>query len=238
MKSDKVGTLYLIPISIGEVPADYYQPRHNVDIISGLSTYVVENAKTARRYIKSVCPDRDISELTILEIDKHDAYAFPPQALQLLREGQDMGLMSEAGCPAVADPGSNLVAEAHRIGARVVPLVGPSSILLSLMASGFNGQSFSFHGYIPFDAQRRKELFGEFVKRSNRGETQIFIEAPYRNDKLIDELLRILPSEFRLCVACDLTTEREEIISRSVASWKVTDRPSFHKRPCIFLISN
>lgn len=232
------GRLYLIPISLGDAPVERYQPGENLRILSQLTTFVVENAKTARQYIKSVLPESKISELTIYEVDKHNGYAYPVEVMQTLLSGTDVGLMSEAGCPAVADPGSLIVKEAHLKGVQVVPLVGPSSILLSLMASGFSGQRFTFLGYLPIDDKKRKNLFADMAHRVRAyGETQIFIETPYRNDKLIAELCKTLPDAMHLCVAVDLTTAEEEIHRHSIKEWKkVASGISLHKRPAIFLI--
>ena len=232
------GRLYLIPISLGDAPVECYQPGDNLRILSELTTFVVENAKTARQYIKTVLPETKISELTIYEVDKHNGYTYPAEVMQALLSGTDVGLMSEAGCPAVADPGSLVVKDAHLKGVQVVPLVGPSSILLSLMASGFSGQRFTFLGYLPIDDKKRKALFTDMVHRVRTyGETQIFIETPYRNDKLIAELCKALPDSLHLCVAVDLTTAKEEIHRYSVREWKrVAGGLDLHKRPAIFLI--
>ncbi|MDO4695552.1 SAM-dependent methyltransferase [Porphyromonas sp.] len=232
------GKLYLIPISLGISPTDRYQPLYNLQVLSGLKVFIVENAKTARQYIKSVLPESKISELTIYEIDKHNGYVYPAEVMQVLLSGTDIGLMSEAGCPAVADPGSLIVREAHQKGIQVVPLIGPSSILLSLMASGFSGQRFTFLGYLPIDEKKRKSQFTDMIHRvREHGETQIFIETPYRNDKMIAELCKTLPDSIHLCVAIDLTTENEEIHSHSIKEWKkIFSQISLHKRPAIFLI--
>lgn len=232
------GKLYLIPISLGEAEAERYQPAMNLAVISKLSVYVVENARTARQYIKSVAPDVHMAGLTIYEIDKHNGYSYPEEVIVSLKSGRDVGLMSEAGCPAVADPGGLIVRRAHREGIEVVPLVGPSSILLSLMASGFSGQRFAFRGYLPIDERKRKATISDMIHRVGmHDETQIFIETPYRNDKLLAELCRSLPETLSICVAVDLTTEREEIHTRTVKVWKQTaDKVVLHKRPAIFLI--
>lgn len=232
------GRLYLLPISLGDAPVERYQPGENLRILARLKTFVVENAKTARQYIKSVLPEVRISELTIYEVDKHKGYSYPAKVMTALLSGTDVGLMSEAGCPAVADPGSLIVEEAHRKGIQVVPLVGPSSILLSLMASGFSGQRFTFLGYLPIDEKKRKGLFADMAHRVRAyGETQIFIETPYRNEKLIAELCKTLPDSMRLCVAVDLTTAKEEIYVHTITEWKKTvSELSLHKRPAIFLI--
>lgn len=232
------GRLYLIPVSLGDAAVDRYQPAENIKLMADLTTFVVENAKTARQYIKSVLPQVNISQLTIYEVDKHNGYSYPSEVLAALVGGTDVGLMSEAGCPAVADPGSLIVRDAHRKGVQVVPLVGPSSILLSLMASGFSGQRFTFVGYLPVDDKKRKSLLGDMAHRVRAyGETQIFIETPYRNEKLIAELCRVLPDTLSLCVAVDLTTDREEVHVYTIKDWKKMEgKLTLHKRPAIFLI--
>lgn len=235
------GTLYLIPVSLGDSPTAAYCPEGNRTLVDRLSHFVVENARTARRSIRALCPEKDLSAVQLFEVDKHEGYSYPrEEVLSLLRRGVDVGFMSEAGCPCVADPGAIVVADCHRAGIHVVPLVGPSSILLSLMASGFSGQSFCFHGYLPYDDKARRKLLGDFVARVRRsGETQIFIEAPYRNDRLLAELVSLLPGDLSLCMAVDLTTEHEEIYRKTMKEWSkiLSDkRPSWHKRPAIFLI--
>lgn len=234
------GTLYMIPISLGEVDTDYYQPQGSIDLIARLDTLLVENARTARQYIRFILPDKDIRSMTIYEVDKHDHYSYPEKAVfEKLQDGTDVGFMSEAGCPGVADPGARVVADCHERGIRVVPLVGPSSLLLGLMASGFSGQRFSFHGYLPYDKDRRRSLLREMAGSTlKRGETHIFIEAPYRNDQLLSELVDLLPPNVRLCLAVDLTTPHEEIYQMTIKDWKkkLAEHPTFHKRPAVFLI--
>lgn len=235
------GKLYLIPVSLGESPESRYTPSHNQEVVGRLSHFVVENARTARRCIRSMCPDKDLDQVTLLEVDKHKGYSYPrEEVMSLLGAGEDVGFMSEAGCPCVADPGSIVVADCHREGIRVVPLVGPSSIILSLMASGFTGQSFAFHGYLPFGERERRQLLSDAVARVRKaGETQIFIEAPYRNDRLLRELTTTLPKDLSLCMAVDLTTDHEEIYRMTVSQWRAllsSGDKSWHKRPAIFLI--
>lgn len=234
------GKLYLIPVSLGESPTSRYAPALNVELVSRLSHFVVESARTARRCIRALCPEKDLDDLLLLEVDKHKGYSYPRErVMTLLSEGVDVGFMSEAGCPCVADPGSIVVADCHRAGYDVVPLVGPSSIILSLMASGFSGQSFAFHGYLPYDDRERRQALSEAAARVRRlGETQIFIEAPYRNDRLLRELVELLPKDLSLCMAVDLTTESEEIHRMTISEWRqaLTRESSWHKRPAIFLI--
>ena len=234
------GKLYLIPVSLGESNTSRYAPALNVELVSRLSHFVVESARTARRCIRALCPEKDLDDLLLIEVDKHKGYSYPRErVMTLLSEGADVGFMSEAGCPCVADPGSIVVADCHKGGFDVVPLVGPSSIILSLMASGFSGQSFAFHGYLPFDGKERRQTLDEAAARVRRiGETQIFIEAPYRNDRLLRELVELLPKDLSLCMAVDLTTESEEIHRMTISEWRqaLTRESSWHKRPAIFLI--
>lgn len=234
------GKLYLIPVSLGDSPAIRYAPSQNVELVSRLSDFVVENARTARRCIRALCPEKDLDDLLLIEVDKHNGYSYPREKVMTrLDEGVDVGFMSEAGCPCVADPGSIVVADCHKAGFNVVPLVGPSSIILSLMASGFSGQSFAFHGYLPYDDRERRQALSDAASRVRRlGETQIFIEAPYRNDRLLRELVELLPKDLSLCMAVDLTTESEEIHRMTISEWRqaLTRESSWHKRPAIFLI--
>lgn len=234
------GKLYLIPVSLGDSPAIRYAPSQNVELVTRLSHFVVENARTARRCIRALCPEKDLDDLLLIEVDKHNGYSYPREkVMTLLDEGVDVGFMSEAGCPCVADPGSIVVADCHKAGFNVVPLVGPSSIILSLMASGFSGQSFAFHGYLPYDDRERRQALSDAASRVRRlGETQIFIEAPYRNDRLLRELVELLPKDLSLCMAVDLTTESEEIHRMTISEWRqaLTRESSWHKRPAIFLI--
>lgn len=234
------GKLYLIPIAIGDTSVERYLPKENIDILKHLKSYVVENARTTRQYLRSILPQLDISSLNIYEADKHDGYSYPrDEVMERLNAGEDIGLVSEAGCPAVADPGSLVVADCHKVGVQVVPLVGPSSILLSLMASGFSGQYFSFHGYLPFDTDERRHTILNWQKScQERGETHIFIEAPYRNNKLLKELSDLLNPHQKLCMAVDLTTPNEEIIVKPISDWKklISSGKSWQKRPAIFLI--
>ena len=234
------GKLYLIPVSLGDSPVSRYAPIQNVELVNRLSHFGVESARTARRCIRTLCPEKDLDNLLLIEVDKHKGYSYPRErVMTLLSEGVDVGFMSEAGCPCVADPGSIVVADCHRTGYDVVPLVGPSSIILSLMASGFSGQSFAFHGYLPYDDRERRQALSEAASRVRRlGETQIFIEAPYRNDRLLRELVELLPKDLSLCMAVDLTTESEEIHRMTISEWRqaLTRESSWHKRPAIFLI--
>jgi 16S rRNA (cytidine1402-2'-O)-methyltransferase len=224
------GTLYAIPTPLGGAAADAL-PAPALATVRTLRHFVVENAKSARAFLKDV--GSDPKEMQIQELnDRSDL----EQLLKPLREGHSLGLLSEAGCPAIADPGARLVAAAHRSGIRVVPLVGPSSIVLALMASGLEGQRFAFCGYLPREAEERRKRIRELEARSRRErETQIFIETPYRNDALLGALLEACAPATALCVASDLTLASEEVQTRAVAEWRKR-RPAIGKRPTVFLL--
>ena len=229
--------LYLLPVNISDAPLDDVLPRNNAAVIGELRHFIVENVRTGRRFIKKACPDADISSLTFYELNEHTDPDEISSFLNPLRAGTPMGLMSEAGCPAIADPGAAVVEIAQRERLKVVPLVGPSSILLSLMASGFNGQGFAFNGYLPIDRHQRTQRIHELENICTRSHTtQIFIEAPYRNNRMIEFLAETLKKDTLLCVACDISDpENESIITRTAAQWK-NCKTNYDKRPAIFLI--
>lgn len=228
--------LYLIPVTLGDTEIDRVLPSHNRDIIAGISHFVVENIRSARRFLRRSNPDIVIDNLTFYTLDEHTRIEEVSSFLAPLREGKPVGVISEAGCPAIADPGADLVAIAQREGLPVVPLVGPSSILLSLMASGFNGQSFTFNGYLPVESADRTRKIKQLEQRAySEDQTQIFIETPYRNHKMIEELVRTCRPSTRLCVACDITCDNQEIRTRTIAQWK-NAKYDYHKRPAIFLL--
>lgn len=228
--------LYLIPVTLGDTEIDRVLPNHNRNIIAGISHYVVENIRSARRFLRRSNPDIVIDDLTFYTLDEHTRPEEIASFLAPLREGKPMGVISEAGCPAIADPGADLVAIAQRENLPVVPLVGPSSILMSLMASGFNGQSFAFNGYLPVEPAERTRKIKQLEQRAySEDQTQIFIETPYRNHKMIEELVRTCRPNTRLCVACDISCEGEEIHTRTIAQWKKA-KYDIQKRPAIFLI--
>ncbi len=228
--------LYLIPVTLGDTDIDRVLPNDNRNIIAGISHYVVENIRSARRFLRRSNPDIVIDDLTFYTLDEHTRPEEVASFLAPLREGKPMGVISEAGCPAIADPGADLVAIAQREGLPVVPLVGPSSILMSLMASGFNGQSFAFNGYLPVEPGERTRKIKQLEQRAySEDQTQIFIETPYRNHKMIEELVRTCRPNTRLCVACDISCEGEEIHTRTIAQWKKA-KYDIQKRPAIFLI--
>lgn len=229
-------TLYLFPSNLSEAPISDVLPPVNIQLITGVKHFIVENVRTARRFLKKCNRDIDINSLTFSVLDVNTDPAAVPAMLQPMAEGYDMGVISEAGCPAVADPGALAVAEAHRRGYAVMPLVGPSSILLSLMGSGFNGQSFTFLGYLPIHASERtaalKQMHSD-IMRNNR--TQIFIETPYRNNRLITDIAATLPPATRLCVATDLTGPVQRITTLSLAQWR-KQQLDYDKIPAIFLL--
>lgn len=233
----KTGTLYLIPTVLAEDTAAQVLPPQVAAQVAALSYFLVENARTARRFIKSVAPEQVIEQLRISVIDKDSTEAQIQAALQVVANGQDAGVISEAGCPGIADPGAELARRAHQLGVRVVPLVGPSSLLLALMASGMNGQSFAFTGYLPIERAKRVAALKKLEQLAlQQHQTQLFIETPYRNLPLLEDLLSTLHPGTRLCVAASLTTENEFIRTDTIAGWKKTPLPEIHKQPAVFLI--
>lgn len=231
--------LYLIPTQLSDVPLDRVLPAHNIDVVRELRYFVVESLRSARRFLKKCDRDIDIDSLTFNELNEHTDLkntAAIEALLDPIGRGEAVGVISDAGCPAVADPGADLIAIAQRKGYKVFPLVGPSSILMSLMASGFNGQSFAFLGYLPVDAQARQAKLKEMTRRIERErQTQIFIEAPYRNNQLIADLAAHLPAGMRLCVASNITGDGQSIITRTIGQWKQAQY-DYHKVPTIFLL--
>ncbi len=229
--------LYLIPVELSGGPLESVLPAGNLHIVRQLRHFVVENLRSARRFLRRWDPEFPIDECEFHELNTHTDRAGVSAWLDPLRRGVPMGLMSDAGCPAVADPGSDIVSIAQREGLRVIPLVGPSSILLALMASGFNGQGFAFNGYIPVDAAARSARIAELERTAQRtGQTQIFIETPYRNNRMVRFLAEALRPDTLLCVAADITDpQREEIVTRPAKAWR-NARYDYDKRPAIFLI--
>ncbi|WP_206999618.1 SAM-dependent methyltransferase [Trinickia mobilis] len=234
------GVLYLIPNTLGEGDADALAavlPAAVQARAGTLGYYIGENAKTTRAFLKKVGTERPIQEIEIRELNVNTPTGEIDRLLAPILNGADAGLVSEAGCPAVADPGALLVRRAHERGVKVVPLVGPSSILLALMASGLNGQSFAFHGYLPVDAAERAKRLRELEQQSRKAkQTQIFIETPYRNRALLDTLIATCAPSTLICVAVDLTLDTETIASRAAAEWKKAPALDLHKRPAIFLL--
>lgn len=229
--------LYLIPVTLGNTPIEQVLPAYNKQVICNIRHFIVEEVRTARRFLKQVDRDINIDELTFYPMGKHADAASFSKYLDALRNGEDMGVISEAGCPAVADPGADVVAIAQREGLKVVPLVGPSSILLAVMGSGFNGQSFAFHGYLPIATTDRAKRLKQLESRSAaEHQTQLFIETPYRNHKIIADILSACNPRTRLCIASGLTTEKEYICSKTVKEWKQAPPPDLNKIPTIFAI--
>lgn len=232
-----MAALYLIPVTLGDSPLQQVLPAHNKEVILGIKHFIVEEVRTARRFLKQVDRSINIDELTFCPMGKHADAALFSKYLEPLRKGESIGVISEAGCPAVADPGADVVAIAQREGLKVVPLVGPSSILLAVMGSGFNGQSFAFHGYLPISTAERAKRIKQLESRSaTEHQTQLFIETPYRNHKMIADLLATCNPRTRLCIASGLTTEQEFLRSKTIKEWKQTPPPDLNKIPTIFAI--
>lgn len=230
------GQLYLLPNTLGESPIEYNLPSDVIEIIKSIKFFVVENVRSARRFLKKVDREIVIEELTFFVLDKHTKTNDIPSFLQPLLEGRNMGMLSEAGCPGVADPGAEIAKLAHEKNIRVVPLVGPSSILLSVMASGLNGQSFAFHGYLPVKKGEAPKAIKDLEERSRReNQTQLFIEAPYRNMRMLQDIVQTCGPKTRLCIACDITLDSEYIVTKTIAQWK-GKLPDINKRPAMFLI--
>ncbi len=233
---EKVSCIYLIPVTLGDCEPEKVLPSYNLEIIRSLEYFVVENLRSARRFLKKCDRSIVIDALNFAELNEHTRREQVDALLKPAEEGHDIGVISEAGCPAVADPGADLVAVAQRKGFKVVPLVGPSSILMSLMGSGFNGQNFAFNGYLPVDREARLAKMHEMERRiRHESQTQIFIETPYRNNRLIAEMAKSLPASLLLCVASDITGERESIITRPL-SWWAKASYDYDKIPSIFLL--
>lgn len=231
------GKLYLIPVPLAEGAEKLSYTLVHHDIINKIDEYVVENEKTARKFLKAAELKIPQSQLTIHDYGKHIREKMDyNQVFANVKKGKDIGLMSEAGCPGVADPGADVVLEAHKRGIQVVPLVGPSSILLALMASGFNGQKFTFHGYLPIDKAERTKRIKDLEHQSMKEKmTQIFIETPFRNNQMLAELIRVCKPSTRICVASNLTSPDEIIWTKSISEWKNTTI-DLHKIPTIFLL--
>ncbi len=233
----KSGTLYLIPVTLGDDNIHAVLPPNVVEIAQKLEHFVVENEKSARQFLSLIKPLKPIRELQLELLNEHTDDKTLPNLLKPLLAGQDVGLMSEAGCPAVADPGAKLVALAHQKDIRVTPLTGPSAILLALMASGLNGQQFAFLGYLPVDKAARTLKLKEIEKRSQtHKETQIFIETPYRNQQMLETILNTCNANMRLCVACHISFHDELIITKRISEWKQSALPDLNKKPTVFLL--
>jgi len=234
--SSKTGRLFLIPASLGSENIQAILPANNSEVVNGLDMFIVENLRTARRFLRAAGYLRPFDEVQFYFLNKHSSDDDLPEFIQMMLNGRNIGLLSEAGCPCIADPGHEVVLLAHQNGIPVVPLVGPSSILLALMASGFNGQQFAFHGYLPIDkTERARKLKQIELAAWKDSQTQIFMETPFRNNQMMAAMMEILRPDTLLCVACDLTLTSEFIKSQPVGNWK-KNMPDLHKRTSIFLL--
>lgn len=228
--------LYLIPVTLGDTTIERVLPAYNKAVIQGIRHFIVEDIRSARRFLKKVDSSIDIDALTFYPLNKHTPMEAVASYLQPLQKGEPMGVISEAGCPAVADPGADVVAIAQQKGLKVVPLVGPSSILLSVMGSGFNGQSFAFNGYLPIEPPERAKKLKLLEQRVyTEHQTQLFIETPYRNNKMLEDILHNCRPQTKLCIAANVTCEDEYICTRTIKEWK-GKLPDLNKIPCIFLL--
>lgn len=232
----KKGKLFLIPNVLGENSIERVICAEIKATIQNLDEFIVENSKIARRYLRDLGTPIPLNDLIFHELNKRTIETEANQFLNAILKGKNLGLISDAGCPGIADPGAKIVALAHQMGIEVVPLVGPSSIFLALMASGFNGQSFAFHGYLPIEKNARKKRLLQLEKNAKQfNQSQIFIETPYRNNQLIESILQICQNQTKLCIACNLTLENQFIQSKFISEWRKI-KLSFHKQPCVFLL--
>ncbi|MBU3822548.1 SAM-dependent methyltransferase [Flavobacteriaceae bacterium XHP0103] len=230
------GNLYLIPTTLGDNEPLEVLPLSVKKTIEHINTYIVENEKTARKFIKKITPKKPQSSLELFALNKYTDSMELPRFLEPCNNGTDVGLMSEAGCPGVADPGADIVNLAHKYNIKVIPMVGPSSILMALMSSGMNGQSFAFNGYLPIDKNERKKELKRLERLSfEHKQSQIFIETPYRNNKILEDLCVILDKNTNICVACDITLPTEYIKTLTASEW-AKKKVDLHKRPTIFII--
>ena len=231
-----LGKLYLIPTTLGDNAPMEVLPITVKQTIEFCNFFIVENEKTARRFIKKICPEKSQPDLNLFVLNKFTSVEEISHYLNPCKVGENIGIISEAGCPGIADPGAEIVALAHQQNIEVIPLVGPSSILLSVMASGLNGQSFAFNGYLPIDKNERKNTLKRLERRAKEEkQTQVFIETPFRNEALFQEMLQTLESSTKLCIACDITLSTQYIRTFSISVWK-KQTISLHKRPTIFVI--
>lgn len=234
-----MASIYLIPTHLSNAPLSNVLPDYNFKIIKQIKYFIVENLRTARRFLKQVDRTINIDELTFFELNEHTDKTLLISYIEPIKNNNDIGIISEAGCPAIADPGADIVSIAQEKNIKVVPLVGPSSILLSLMASGFNGQSFAFNGYLPIDKNERINTLKRFEKKIfSESQTQIFIETPYRNVQLVEDICKTLSDNIKLCIAVDITSDSEIIKTKTIRQWKSTidSIGTIHKKPTIFLL--
>ena len=232
----KPGVLYLIPTPLGENPPLEVLPLTVKKIIEDQNHFIIENEKAARRFIKKIAPNKNQDQLILYPLNKFITQEETETYLDQCKAGISMGLFSDAGCPGIADPGSEIIAKAHRLGIQVKPLVGPSSLILAMMSSGMNGQNFAFNGYLPIEQKKRRQAIIKFEKKAIKdNQAQLFIETPYRSDSLLNELLKVLLSNTLLCVGCDLSLKNEYIKTLTISQWK-NEKANLNKRPCIFII--
>ena len=232
----KPGVLYLIPTPLGENPPLEVLPLTVKKIIEDQNHFIIENEKAARRFIKKIAPNKNQDQLILYPLNKFITQEETETYLDQCKAGISMGLFSDAGCPGIADPGSVIVAKAHRLGIQVKPIVGPSSLILAMMSSGMNGQNFAFNGYLPIEKKKRRQAIIKFEKKAIKdNQAQLFIETPYRSDSLLNELLKVLLSNTLLCVGCDLSLKNEYIKTLTISQWK-NEKADLNKRPCIFII--
>jgi 16S rRNA (cytidine1402-2'-O)-methyltransferase len=232
----RLGNLYVIPSLLGVVPPAQVLPQSTIDVARRLSHFLVETPKIARQFLKGLDSQRSLSSIAMAELNEHTASERIPELLTPALQGHDLGLLTDAGCPGIADPGAPLIAAAHRAGIRVVPLVGPCAVLLALMASGMNGQAFAFHGYLPAKPAPRNEALRALDRAAATGATQVFIETPYRNDAMVAGVLASCRPTLRFCAAVDLTLPTEQVVCRTIAAWRAAPRADLGKRPAIFLL--
>lgn len=232
----KLGVLYLIPTPLGENPPLEVLPLSVKKIIEDQNHFIIENEKAARRFIKKIAPNKNQDQLILYPLNKFITQQETETYLDECKAGISMGLFSDAGCPGIADPGSVIVAKAHRLGIQVKPIVGPSSLILAMMSSGMNGQNFAFNGYLPIEQKKRKQAIIQFEKKAIKdNQAQLFIETPYRSDSLLKELLKVLLSNTLLCVGCDLSLQNEYIKTLTISQWR-NEKADLNRRPCIFII--
>ena len=237
MTKSPLGRLYVIPNTLGLIPPESVLPAETLSVARRLAHFVAETPKSARQFLKSIGSPLPLQTIAIAELSEHTPPSQVAELLQPALAGSDLGVVSDAGCPGIADPGAWLVAAAHRAGVQVIPLPGPSAILLALMASGFNGQVFAFHGYLPVKSDARERAIRSLDDAvAHSGATQVFIETPYRNGALFDALLAICRPATMFCVAIDLTLPGEQVISAAIATWRKLSRPTLAKRPAVFLL--
>jgi 16S rRNA (cytidine1402-2'-O)-methyltransferase len=235
-KNTAVGSLFLIPTPLGEtISFDKIFPSYNTEIINSIDVFIVEDAKSARRFLRQAGFKKQFDEITIHLLNEHTGELDTHDYLNATLQGKSIGLLSDAGCPGIADPGASIVKMAHKKNIQVIPLIGPSSILLALISSGMNGQNFTFNGYLERESHLLAKQLRELEKRAQQNQTQLFIETPYRNSKMLETILQVCGSETRLCIACDVTLATEFIKTKTVANWK-KNLPDIQKRPAVFIL--